>query len=57
MGKLDRLIEELCPDGVEYVRLAECCDIEDNKRKPVKSSLRIPGDTPYYGANNIQDYV
>lgn len=51
------LIAELCPDGVEYVRLAECCDIENNKRKPVKSSLRIPGDTPYYGANNIQDYV
>ena len=57
MSKLDELIAELCPDGVEYVRLAECCDIEDNKRKPVKSSLRIPGDTPYYGANNIQDYV
>jgi type I restriction enzyme, S subunit len=57
MSRLDELIAELCPDGVEYVRLAECCDIEDNKRKPVKSSLRIPGDTPYYGANNIQDYV
>ena len=57
MSKLDELIAELCPDGVEFVRLAECCDIEDNKRKPVKSSLRIPGDTPYYGANNIQDYV
>jgi len=23
MGKLDRLIEELCPDGVEYVKLSE----------------------------------
>jgi len=57
MSRLEELIAELCPDGVEYVRLAECCDIEDNKRKPVKSSLRIPGDTPYYGANNIQDYV
>jgi type I restriction enzyme S subunit len=57
MSRLQQLIQELCPDGVEYVRLAECCDIEDNKRKPVKSSLRIPGDTPYYGANNIQDYV
>jgi len=29
----------------------------DNKRKPVKSGLRIAGETPYYGANNIQDYL
>ena len=25
MSKLDRLIEELCPDGVEYVKLEEIC--------------------------------
>ena len=31
--------------------------IDNNRRKPIKSSLRIAGDTPYYGANNIQDYV
>ncbi|PBU46871.1 type I restriction endonuclease subunit S [Escherichia coli] len=29
----------------------------NNGRKPVKASLRIAGETPYYGANNIQDYV
>ncbi|WP_318591125.1 restriction endonuclease subunit S [Enterobacter kobei] len=32
-------------------------EIANNGRKPVKSSLRVAGITPYYGANNIQDYV
>ncbi len=32
-------------------------EVANNSRKPVKSSLRISGKTPYYGANNIQDYV
>ncbi|EKH5561147.1 restriction endonuclease subunit S [Salmonella enterica] len=32
-------------------------EIANNGRKPVKSSLRVAGKTPYYGANNIQDYV
>ena len=32
-------------------------EIANNGRKPVKASLRIAGETPYYGANNIQDYV
>lgn len=29
----------------------------DNLRVPVTASLRISGNTPYYGANGIQDYV
>ena len=29
----------------------------DNLRVPVAESLRIEGNTPYYGANGIQDYV
>lgn len=29
----------------------------DNLRIPVSSSDRVPGETPYYGANGIQDYV
>ncbi|MCK0144313.1 restriction endonuclease subunit S [Arenibacter sp. F26102] len=32
-------------------------EISNKGRKPVKASLRIPGEIPYYGANNIQDYV
>lgn len=29
----------------------------DNLRIPITAKDRIPGDTPYYGANGIQDYV
>lgn len=32
-------------------------EIVNRGRKPVKASLRVAGETPYYGANNIQDYV
>ena len=32
-------------------------DRYDNLRVPVAANLRIKGDTPYYGANGIQDYV
>ena len=27
MSKLDEMIRELCPDGVEYVKLNSVCDI------------------------------
>ena len=29
MSKLDELLRELCPDGVEYVKLNSVCDIYD----------------------------
>lgn len=32
MGKLDDLIKELCPDGGEYKKLGEVCDILRGKR-------------------------
>ncbi|WP_293308088.1 restriction endonuclease subunit S [Pedobacter sp. UBA5917] len=32
-------------------------EIANRGRKPVESSLRLAGEIPYYGANNIQDYV
>jgi type I restriction enzyme, S subunit len=42
---------------VEWKALGEIAEIANNTRKPVKASLRTRGDVPYYGANNIQDYV
>jgi len=44
---------------VEWIALGntEFFDIANIGRRPVKASLRIQGDTPYYGANNVQDYV
>lgn len=32
-------------------------EIANSGRKPVKASLRVTGEIPYYGANNIQDSV
>lgn len=49
--------EELGKVGGKWKSLSEVANIANNARKPVKSSLRISGSTPYYGANNIQDYV
>ena len=57
MSGLDELIQKLCPDGVEYRPLEQCCNILDNKRKPVTKGSREAGEYPYYGANGIQDYV
>ena len=53
---LEKLLDGV---GVEWVLLGneKFFDIANRGRRPVKASLRIPGDTPYYGANNVQDYV
>ena len=57
MNRIEALVESLCPDGVKYYPLEECCTILDRKRKPITKSARIAGEYPYYGANGIQDYV
>ena len=57
MSKIEKLIEELCPKGVEYKKLEFCCRILDNKRKPISKNSRNIGIYPYYGANGIQDYI
>ncbi|UYZ80742.1 restriction endonuclease subunit S [Moraxella bovis] len=44
-------------EAVEWKTLGEVTEVADNLRKPVKAALRVSGDIPYYGANNIQDYV
>jgi len=48
-------------DGVDVEWMAlgneRVVEIANSGRKPVKASLRAAGKTPYYGANNIQDYV
>ena len=57
MSKLYELIKKFCPDGVEFKKLEECCNILDRKRKPVTKAAREAGEYPYYGANGVQDYV
>ena len=57
MSEISKMLEDLCPDGVEYKPLGEICEILDSKRRPVSKGDRTAGIYPYYGANGIQDYV
>jgi len=57
MNKIEKLIADLCPEGVEFKELGGIVNILDNQRQPVTKSKRISGIMPYYGANGIQDYV
>ena len=57
MSKLEELIIKLCPNGIKYYNLEDCCYILDSKRMPIAKSQRVEGKYPYYGANGIQDYV
>ncbi len=56
MSELKKILEEV---KVEWKFLADeiYIEIANSARKPIKASLRTSGNTPYYGANNIQDYV
>lgn len=56
MSELKELMEGV---KVEWKFLANenYIEIANSARKPIKASLRSSGNTPYYGANNIQDYV
>ncbi len=44
-------------DDWEQRKLSDIADRFDNLRVPITASERKSGDTPYYGANGIQDYV
>ena len=43
MSRLEQMIRELCPDGVEYKRLADCCWLEKGNT-PIQKA--IPGEYP-----------
>ena len=47
MSRLEKLIQELCPDGVEYKRLGNACDIKRGIRV-VRSQLKTEGEIPAY---------
>ncbi len=59
MSSVDFLDQLLEGAEVEWKSLGDkrFFEIANSSRTPVKASLRQPGKTPYYGANNIQDYV
>ena len=43
MSGSDDMIKTLCPDGVEFVKLGEVCEILDCKRKPITKAKRKKG--------------
>lgn len=45
MSKLQDLIQELCPNGVEYKGLEDIVEILDNKRMPITKSARVAVST------------
>lgn len=47
MSKLDKLLRELCPDGVKYKKLVDAVSIERGKRV-VRSQLSTSGKYPVY---------
>ena len=50
-------IQQLSLFAWEQRKVYEIADRFDSLRVPVAANLRVSGDTPYYGANGIQDYV
>ena len=65
MAKRDDSVKKKVPelrfkgftDDWEQRKLSDIADRFDNLRVPITASERKSGDTPYYGANGIQDYV
>lgn len=59
MSELDFMAKLLDGVDVEWMTLGDesFVEIANSGRTPVKASLRAVGEIPYYGANNIQDYV
>ena len=56
MSYMEKLLDGV---EVEWKELGDedFFEIANTARRPIKASLRAAGKTPYYGANNIQDYV
>ncbi|MDO4949777.1 MAG: restriction endonuclease subunit S, partial [Bacteroidales bacterium] len=52
MSKLDELIQQYCPEGVEYVRLGDVCRIFSGKNKQKNKE----GAYPVYGSTGIIAY-
>lgn len=57
MSRIDDLIAQHCPRGVEYKPLGDIVKNLDSQRRPVTRSDRSAGQYPYYGANGVQDFV
>ena len=55
MSKLDELIKELCPDGVNYHRVDEVCDITRGRVMSKDYIKENAGDYPVYSSQTEND--
>ena len=53
MSRLNDLIAELCPDGVEYRRLGEIAEIRSGWGFPNKEQGLLSGDLPFYKVGDM----
>ncbi len=53
MSRLDELIQELCPDGVEYKHLEDVLTIKNGRDYKQYGD----GDVPVYGSGGIMTYI
>lgn len=53
MNKIDKLLEELCPNGVEFKKLGDVCKIMNGKDYKHLND----GKYPVYGSGGIMTYV
>ena len=57
MSRLEELIAEHCPDGVEYVELGDVCEIMRGKVISKKYIAENTGDYPVYSSQTLNDGV
>lgn len=55
MSRLDELIQELCPDGVEYKRIDEICDISRGRVMSKDYIQANQGEYPVYSSQTEND--
>jgi len=53
LGKLDQLIERLCPDGVAFIKLKEVAEIRSGWGFPNKEQGLGKGDLPFYKVGDM----
>ena len=57
MSRVPRIRFKGFEEDGEQRKLGEVANRFDSTRIPISENLRVLGNTPYYGANGIQDYI
>ena len=55
MGKIDELIQQYCPDGVEYKTLGEVCEFRAGWGFPEVEQGLAEGKYPFYKVGDMNN--